>query len=91
MAFHIVLFNPPHARQSVMVTPMDAENDYGLRLQSILDKVISSGADKILADGDEIVLDIDNEAVIISRIRGKLSVRIVDQDSPAHRGRSESP
>ncbi|MCF2136287.1 MAG: hypothetical protein K9W43_03520 [Candidatus Thorarchaeota archaeon] len=60
---------------------MNPDNDYGTRLQNILDTVIASGADQILSDGDELVMDVDDESIVISRINGRISVRILGMQS----------
>ncbi|MHA1772403.1 MAG: hypothetical protein ACTSYL_11995 [Candidatus Thorarchaeota archaeon] len=62
---------------------MNPDNDYGTRLQNILDTVLASGADQILSEGDELVMDIDDESVVISRINGRISVRILELRSPS--------
>ena len=62
---------------------MNPDNDYGTRLQNILDTVIASGADQILSDGDELVMDVDDESIVISRVKGRISVRILGLQSPS--------
>jgi len=68
---------------------MNSELRYGQSLQELLDKVMASGIDRILTDGEEIIMDINDESVIISRVDGRLSVRIVDSHSPARLGRAK--
>ncbi len=65
---------------------MDTEQEYGVRLQNIIDSLIASGADKFLGEGDEIVLRFGDESVVVSRLRGRLSVRVLDVSTSGRGG-----
>ena len=61
---------------------MDPEVEYAARLQRVIDCLVESGADEILSEGDEIVLRVGEESVVVSRFNGRLSVRILDESRP---------